>query len=410
MTNSCGSSFLCYRRSRVRDAELLVSAQHELGIPTWQDLEDLESGWTEDQLRTILEDEQRIANALVWVTPDLQKSPIITNVELPRIIDRERRQDGLFFAVVAAAGGLAYEEAARLARVPDRIDDLSNWNMHKVANNPITDEDARDVAETVLRHRLKRIHDQLPSTDPLRLYIYTRIRPPNVPDAALVLDWQHRFDKPTGYRVAHPGAWDICLMSALRTVRDAVQRHVPGRTLRAGGFAGLPAVTALGAAFLAQGGICVEWEQSTPGKPGQLWSLGSDRAPSGFISECRPQDAGGQELAVMVSINVDVEPAAALVIKNVRPRACVKVVRRSGAPGNVLANAAEAVDVAWTVVEGMRKARQDYGAAGTVHLFMAAPAGVAMMIGQLLNTFKMVQTYEYVQGTYQPAALLTPST
>ena len=77
---------------------------------------------------------------------------------------------------------------------------------------------------------------------------------------------------------------------------------------------------------------------------------------------------------------------------------------------NVLANAAEAVDVAWTVVEGMRKARQDYGAAGTVHLFMAAPAGVAMMIGQLLNTFKMVQTYEYVQGTYQPAALLTPST
>ena len=77
---------------------------------------------------------------------------------------------------------------------------------------------------------------------------------------------------------------------------------------------------------------------------------------------------------------------------------------------NVLANAAEAVDMAWTVVEGMRKARQDYGAAGTVHLFMAAPAGVAMMIGQLLNTFKMVQTYEYVQGTYQPAALLTPST
>jgi hypothetical protein len=40
--------------------------------------------------------------------------------------------------------------------------------------------------------------------------------------------------------------------------------------------------------------------------------------------------------------------------------------------------------------------RREYGNIGTVHLFMAAPAGRAMLVGQLLNTFGAVQTYEHV--------------
>jgi len=33
----------------------------------------------------------------------------------------------------------------------------------------------------------------------------------------------------------------------------------------------------------------------------------------------------------------------------------------------------------------MRTARREYGNIGNAHLFMAAPAGLAMLIGQLLN-------------------------
>jgi hypothetical protein len=44
---------------------------------------------------------------------------------------------------------------------------------------------------------------------------------------------------------------------------------------------------------------------------------------------------------------------------------------------------------------------------------MAAPAGLAMLIGQLLNTFGAVQNYEHVtvdgSGQYRPAALLRPN-
>ena len=73
----------------------------------------------------------------------------------------------------------------------------------------------------------------------------------------------------------------------------------------------------------------------------------------------------------------------------------------------------EAADVAFFVQEGLRAVRRDYGNIGTVHLFMAVPAGLAVLIGQLLNTFGSVQTYEHVtvdgSGQYKSAALLRPN-
>ena len=45
--------------------------------------------------------------------------------------------------------------------------------------------------------------------------------------------------------------------------------------------------------------------------------------------------------------------------------------------------------------------------------FLSVPAGLAVMIGQMLNTFGPVQTYEHLStdavGVYEPAALLEPS-
>jgi hypothetical protein len=63
--------------------------------------------------------------------------------------------------------------------------------------------------------------------------------------------------------------------------------------------------------------------------------------------------------------------------------------------------------------EALRAARDGFQPRGTLHLFLAVPAGLAMMIGQMLNTFGLVQTYEHIGtdavGSYQPAAGLQPS-
>ena len=140
VTDPCGRSFLSYRRTRIDEAKLLIAAQHDLGIPTWYDLENLEAGPTDDQLRATL-NAATTANAIVWLTPDVAESLVIGNIELPLIIRRERRQDG-FFAVPVAAGGLGYSAAANAGAVPFMAANLAQWNQCKVAGNPIVAAEA----------------------------------------------------------------------------------------------------------------------------------------------------------------------------------------------------------------------------------------------------------------------------
>ena len=73
----------------------------------------------------------------------------------------------------------------------------------------------------------------------------------------------------------------------------------------------------------------------------------------------------------------------------------------------------QAVDIAMTVAEAIRDARRGFRPLSVVHLFMAVPIGLAVLIGQSLNTLGPVQTYEHVSidgtGIYRAAARLTPS-
>ena len=66
-------------------------------------------------------------------------------------------------------------------------------------------------------------------------------------------------------------------------------------------------------------------------------------------------------------------------------------------------------DIVWLP----QSARQEYRPLGVVHLFMAVPVGLAMLIGQQLNTFGDIQTYEHIStdgvGVYRAAARLQPS-
>lgn len=113
MTDPTGRSFLSYRRARAAEAALLIEAQQDHGIPTWQDVRDLGPEPTEDGLRRILDDPST-ANAVLLITPEVEKSAIIRNVEVPKIIKRAEAGNG-FFVLPLAAGGLDYKGAAEAA-------------------------------------------------------------------------------------------------------------------------------------------------------------------------------------------------------------------------------------------------------------------------------------------------------
>jgi hypothetical protein len=83
MTDPTGRSFLSYRRTRLTEARLLIETQHDVGVPTWQDLSDLNEGHTDELLREALAADTT-ANAVCWLTPDIEKSDVITRINFLR--------------------------------------------------------------------------------------------------------------------------------------------------------------------------------------------------------------------------------------------------------------------------------------------------------------------------------------
>ena len=408
MTDPTGRSFLSYRRSRSEECARLIASQHERGIPTWRDVDDLNTEPTETELRRVLRDDG-IANVVLWISPETAGSPMIRNVEAPIAFERHGRDDG-FFVVPVAAGGLGYQEAAAAIRNSVSLSNVANWNTIKLEADPATDADIARVANQILKQRLRAIDARLPEGAPLRISFNTRRAVGSQPGSALVIDWSHRFGGDYN-REASAADWQWKLLPALTDVKKAIEQIVPHRQLLVSGFASLPAATALGCELMATSGIDTAWEQRMPDANVQIWSLKGGREDAGFSATFLDGELGSGDLAVLVSVNNDVTQAVASSEGEIGPfRAYVHLNRDDSGQGAVLETPGQAVDLARKTVEAARRARGEYATSGRVHVFMAVPAGLAMLIGQLLNTLGPVQTYEHIQsnliGIYRPAALL----
>jgi hypothetical protein len=406
MTNPTGRSFLSYRRQRKDEASLLIAAHHDHGIPTWQDTENLGSVPTEDELRRVLADPST-ASAVLFITPEVETSPIIRNVEIPKILERVAVGNG-FFAVPLAAGGLDYAKAADATSNCLSAENLSDWNMHKVAGATLSPVHASDVAHRVLVQRLQAIHRHLPADQPLLVGLYIRRSPAFTLGTALALDWSRRF---TG-KEATAETWRDTLLPALFRIADAIRQHAPGRSVEAFGLPTLPAAVALGCAFLSTGGVGASWRQVAPGHPDQIWTLATPREDFGFTARITSKDASARDIAVLVSVADNTEPLFASFQKSLPPLRALVHVTKPGSYPHLIRSPGQASDVAFAIQGGLRQARRDYGNVGTFHLFLAVPAGLAMLVGQLLNTFGAIQTYEHVSddgsGCYRAAAQLQP--
>lgn len=409
-TNPTGCSFLSYRRSRLHEAKLLIQAQHELGIPTWQDVKDLDEGPTESNIRAVLDDPDT-ANAILWLTPEVEQSDFIQKIEAPLILERQRKNDG-FFVIPVAAGGLDYESAATLGS--KSLGNLSiaafkSWNLREVKQDPVEFEEAAEIAGRVLERRIKTIQKTLPTDEPLKISFYTRKSAPIGENLPLSIDWSHQFTD----REALPLAWNNHLLPALKTIVNMLDRYAPGRRIEAQGFCTIPAGVALGATFLAPRGIKIGWMQKTPGADDQLWSLGVPPVPSGFQSQIDYADSSAQNLAVLVSVADDVSRAFEASRPDLLSFRAVLSISKPGGLQHHLTEPGQATELAYKVIEAIRNFRKSCFLEGRIHLFMAVPVGLAMLIGQLLNTLGLVQTYEHIAGdgpgVYRPAALLRPS-
>jgi hypothetical protein len=405
MTDPTGRSFLSYRRLCADDARLLVEAQHDMGIPTWQDIVDLGEEPMEDAIRDTLRDPST-ANAVLWLTPEVLSSGVIQKVEIPEILARFRKDDG-FFVIPVLARGVKYEDVEKLLDLRF-ASGLKDWNLRRFPEpRPISAQEAAQVASWVLERRIERMHRSLPAEAPLRLSLFTREPAPFQPgEIALSLDWSHRF----AGREARAGVWEEHLLPALRTVGLQIAAKARGRKVEAEGLPALPACVALGVAFLTTRRSAIAWRQAFRTTE-QLWGLHAPPEESGFTVQTRSHDVTARDLAVLVSVTGDAEPAFAASTPDLPKFRATVCATRPGRLPHRLASSGEAVDVVEKVIGAIKAAQSTYREVECTHLFLAVPAGVALMVGQLANALGPLQTYEHIPvdavGRYRPAVRLT---
>ncbi|MBF0305383.1 MAG: SAVED domain-containing protein [Alphaproteobacteria bacterium] len=403
MTDACGKVFISYKRERQDEIAELVRVLHEHGVPTWRDVDDLGNGQTEAEIDRVMMDEGATCGAVFWASPEVEHSPVIRRIELRGAAARYGRANG-FDLLLVPAGGSSYAEAAEALGQYAGIHDLRTFNHATPTSNPASPEDLVAVAARVSRARLKAIHKQLAPGEPLRIHLSTRDDAAPV-DAALHLNWHHHFKTSAQSRQASPDAWDR-LLGALARTTAAIRREMPGRAILASGNAALPATVALGASLPTTAGTTLSWIQRFPEGQEETWSHSIGAAESGFVTTEAASEPSGTEAAVLVSVTGDVQRRW-----RERPLPNFRVAMHVSAPEpspKVSLSAPQAADVAKMVEVAIRRARDHYGAVGRLHLFLAVPDGLSMLIGQKLNTVTEVQTYEFIDG-YSPAALVHPS-
>lgn len=411
-TDPRGKCFVSYRRSRADEARLLVESLRDLGVPTWQDIENLLEEPTEDALRRVVDD-PAISSAILWITPEVEHSQIIRQIEAPGFLNRVRNQDG-FYLVPVLAGGVDFGNADIVVDPRFTLEDVPSWNLHKAKGeiDPSTGTErvrapvAASVACKALLRRVETIHATIPAEQPLILRGATRTPPVRATPADLVFDWRHRFDG----RHAKPGAWDTHIGPALKTTSDAILEFAATRRVVCEGHIPLAGAASLGAALLQPLGFRAAWRQEIPGRDAQEWSLADAPTPVALsVSETAGQ-ISANEMAVLVSINANAEAGFAASRPNLPAfRSIVHVYGPDKRPFH-FANGGEAVSAAKQIIEVMKEARDRTRYTGTTHLFLCGPAGLAFLIGQLCNQFMPLQTYEFDPedrgGMYAPAALI----
>jgi hypothetical protein len=408
VTDPTGPCFLSYKRERATEAGLLVDALRDHGIPTWQDVLDLPSDMTETALEHVLSDPET-SGAVLLATPEVELSNVIRKIEVPRIFSRAARRDG-FFAIPIAAGKLSYGDMARVLGPGLGLTDIASYNVMRATDDPLDGGFAASVARRALRERISAIHRSVDAGEALTLQVSTRVPLPKSTGITLRADLTHRFEG----RQARPDAWEQHLLPAFAAVAMEIARSAPGRMVEVTGFLALPAAVALGAAMPSLGPVRAAWlqEQAKFGVTTERWSLADADQDCGFTSEVRPQSPSAEDLALLVSVTNDVVHDFTLSRVGLPLRAVVHLKPADPRPARVQLGPGQARNLACLAVDAVRDAVAHYSARGTVHLFLAAPSGIAFMIGQQLNTLGRVQTYEHDPAgptPYLRAVLLKPS-
>jgi hypothetical protein len=290
---------------------------------------------------------------------------------------------------VAQGLGLRADEAALLAGVAE----VREWI--KESGKPRT---AKDVEKAIERLKLQR-------EDSYSVVVVHALDRVDVPDSAEALDWVERFagdDPRTRRGLRHPADWNSVLLPELESAcRRARQQN---RRVMVQGAMRLPTWFAVGAHLSEVAGAAPATTQG-----GAIWSavdVNTGTRPQIIITD--EQVVGtGDDLALTVCVSANVGPDVSSFLRgNEDVGTHLSVALSPGPDRQAITSSAQAAAAAVAVRDAVREIVRDRGVK-KIHLFLAMPGGLALLLGHFWDRMPPTQTYEdLVTNGYERAFLI----
>jgi len=260
-----------------------------------------------------------------------------------------------------------------------------------------------DPAE--LRAEVDRLN--LRHTDPWCVLLVQAIdRHPHPEDAAVTLDWVDLLDGDTPFirrRPRDPAAWETRMRAELRTAADRLGTLGCQRVLVRGALR-LPTWFTIGNTCAAVTGMTVACQQG-----GRLWSADEPATGDSRLTVQETPTGQGGDLAVALAITTDPtdDVHAHLAGARLPVGTLVTLTPATGAGNQAITGPGHAVAVALAVRDEVRRLARATGAQ-RLHLFLACPGGLALLLGHWWNRVPTTQLYEDLGAGrgYTPAFLL----
>ena len=383
-----GPVFVSYRHSDGKAiAESLAWALRAAGVPVWHDVTDLPPGDTDRRLEEALA--SGLSGAVILVTPEIEQSQVIRDLELPRLLDLERDTEftlglGSIVEAFGNPGQLDYSAPDRLLRQsPGR---LEQFNQTRVVD---LKEQAR-LASALSRRRLELLRPAIEAAGGVLVVdVQTRVPPAaSARGGDLVLRLRPPME---GERRPHRSG----LEDFQRFLGELPQLiAISGaQAVRVRGGAHLSVACALGAALPTTLTGTVEVVDTA----GHTWTLsGQAPAPSGerLCEAVTPPGYNYGHGPVLAFIDLLPQPSDAAfdaILRSGRPAFTGVLHLRSRAAG--LLNPGQAEMLVGELNAGIRSLANTHRTT-EVHLLLRCPYPVAVLLGRTLNTLT-INLYEW---------------
>ncbi|MEV7529198.1 TIR domain-containing protein [Agrococcus sediminis] len=388
-----GPIFISYRQSDgTRLANDISRLLRAAGVPVWRDATDLPPGDTEGRLRQAMQ--SGLSGAVLIVTPDIARSRVVRNIELPGLLKLERDPAFSFMIANHATPGAPLDFGA-----PDRLLERPAGALSRINQMPAeSDQDLSAIVRAVLMHRVDALRQDPAAASALVVDVRTRAAAHSADRNSHI---PIRLLPQTSGRLPSRQALDD-LKLTLPLLPEAVERS-KAVTVRVTGAAHLSVALAIGCALPAT----LVPQLTVDALDGQSWA-GATVAASGETLELT-RITGHQsfpgERGRAVAAFVDLVPG-----------------RSDNAWGEFMTgNAgqfAEAVHiellerqeidpdlapVLTAEIAGLLRALSRRNGGVTLHVLLYAPFPVAVLLGRLMNTFSLV-AYEFDSSQAAPAA------